>query len=267
MVKGLEEPCPDSDPVFDGVHEWMTQKALRRRSRVIPGERLSLVDRIVRDCCFPPKAVWNAVVALEDQGWVEASGDGFRVVEFWEQSDENFFEKLYANPHAAGPVGGKLSLAKATACRAQENETSAASRVPPVYPPSEARPQGVKGESAQIYGPAPNYRHSKRVKLARIFFPDLCRQHGIVFLPGQFDWRPLAGALRRWEENEGIDTDMARQLMEEFVCHPEWCQNKTFPWRVFLARRNKLLDLVTTRQRRDPGNRRHSGGVEYWLAR
>jgi len=121
------------------------------------------------------------------------------------------------------------------------------------------------------------------VQLARIFFPDLCRQHNIMILPGQYDWRPLARALRGWEQDFGINLLMVRQMMEEFVRHPEWCQNKTFPWKVFLARRDKLMDLVSTQRRRDPArfskgqdrsfwlNRSkqdsHTSGAEYWLNR
>jgi hypothetical protein len=59
-------------------------------------------------------------------------------------------------------------------------------------------------------------------------------------------------------------------MMDEFGKHADWCRRSKKPaWRIFLARYDELLALVTSQQRRDPANRKFSTGKgkEYWLDR
>lgn len=267
MDNGLEEACPDSDAVFNGVHEWMSEKALRRRNGIIPGGKHDIVERIAREKCFPAREVADAFQTLRDQGAVEVFGEGkgFLV-------PERIRHVFDANPHTPPPERDTLAGVKPTGCRALKSEASAASEAPPAFDfpeSSEARRTGGMEESAHKYGPAPKNPSSRAVQMARELFIDLCEEHGIANIPYP-KWSGLARRLRQWEEEEGIDLNLSRQMMEEFVRHPEWCRSSTkLPWEVFVYRKNKLMSLVTNRLRRDPANRRYSSsnGAEYWLSR
>jgi len=81
--------------------------------------------------------------------------------------------------------------------------------------------------------------------LARDIFPQLTNRHG--YHPYQHNWPALVAQIRRWP----YDLDFVRLMMEEFSRHPEWCKGRA-PWRVFVGRRQVLVDLVLTRQKREP---------------
>jgi hypothetical protein len=276
MDKGLPEPCPDSDVVFNGVHEWMTLKALKRRSGVIPQGWLELVETMHRERRYPEKAISAALTHLLDQGYIEKTdqGDGFSVRVPCPSED---FSLVFAGTTgAAGPQRDMIAAKPLTWRAVFGCERSEQSR----YRVSERSDQKL---SDQL--PAPRNPRSPIVRLAREIFPSLCEEAGIEMLPQHRKWLPLSGHLRRWRERDGMEISLIRELMEEFVHHPEWCQPEIPPWRAFVRHRDKLMYLVEARRRRDPGNRRYSEGqdqswwldtpsqnrptrgVEYWLGR
>lgn len=272
MDGGWTQSGPNSDAVFDGVHEEVTLRARRRRSRVIPGDWLELVDSVSRKRALKLREVSDALSALLDLGWIEKVDEGFRVL----------VEKNLAEFHGVSGAAGRdrVSIAakprylRGSSASGERSERSERSET------TAATQKSAQNEN----GPKPRSPGSEVVQLSRIFFPDLCRQNRIPLLPGM-DWRPLAGAINKWRRDYGMNVGFIRQMMEEFVQHPQWCQkSRRLPTMVFISRREDLVGIIAARQRRHPGDRRyhvgeeqaaylttgrqrHTEGAEYWLGR
>ena len=271
MDDGWAKPCSDSDAGFNGVHEWVTRRSRRRKSRIIPLGWDGLISAISRDLAFSWRETADALQSLLDLEWAEKVDEGFRVL-----VEKNLAE-LAAQPGAAGREGGSLVAKRLDADDAifpLFGEASAASRIP-----------GVMGKSAQFYGGTRTPRPSGlRVELCRDFFTNLVEAHRMETIPGHLYWRGLCSQVKKFQGDYQVDLTFVRQMMEEFVRHPEWCQRSRRPaWQVFISRREELLGLVKLRQRHHPGDRRyqvegdqgwlttgrerHTQGAEYWLGR
>lgn len=99
--------------------------------------------------------------------------------------------------------------------------------------------------------------------LAKMLFPALVRKAGI---PMSGSYGPaLAHHMNRWQA-QGLDLKTIELMVREFARHPEWCRrSKVPPWRVFIAKQDELRSRVEYQRRKDPANRRWSGGRDYWF--
>jgi hypothetical protein len=114
---------------------------------------------------------------------------------------------------------------------------------------------GVKSESVQ----------NPVSLLARDFFPTVLPEN----IRPQCKFEAMARNLKTWKPKYGISIETLRLMMEEFGRHPEWYHRSRTPvWRVFLARRDQLVTLVTSQQARDPAarvnSRNYTGPGSYW---
>lgn len=250
MVQTLGEALPD--PVLDTVHEWLSRRA-RRGDGVVRGDWLDLIHRIARATTFSVSSVTNTMNSLLDTGCIEKVDAGVLVTE---KFSGTFRSGGFAAPDRdnIGPKAlGWRGLARAKRA--------------PLPPEAAGRPASdsyVQSEVPQ-YDPEPRCPQSRVVVLARTTFPSLCLDAGIPINPLVFSWRRLAKGINRWQSDYGVDLNFVRLMMMEFVRHPDWCQtSRRCPDEVFISRREKLAGLVLTRQQRDPSNRRHSTGAEYW---
>jgi hypothetical protein len=238
MTETWAKPCLDSDLIFNIVHEWVSKKSWRKGS--LRMDWLDMVDTISREKMISGRDVSDALKSLLDAKppIIEKTDQGFLV-------REKFCGTFRQSPPATR-VQSKIAR-------------SAGLRRTPVSPfPAfpEAKPNGVKAESAQNYSPQPRCPQSPKVILAREDFPRLCQEAGIS-LPMQFTWTRLAAGIGNWL-NDGLDVVFIRQMMEEFVRYPGSRQSRLSPDKLFLSRRQKLTDLVLARQNRDPNNRRYN---------
>jgi hypothetical protein len=261
MDEGLTQHAPDVDYVLGAVHTWMTDKARRYRSGVIPLDLDGLLAKICRSFRLRGHDALAAVTQLGEQGVIGNTDQGWVVLT---PALKDFPRDLYLSAPPAGPERRSLVASplgygamppQADACVAQRAKRA-----------SGAGGVGGMEESAR--------------NLARDFFPDLCRENGITYPVGT-GWLGLAGALKQWQEKYEIGLDEAKLMMQEFVRHPQWCRQSRKPtWQVFLARREQLQYLVLAKKRRDPGARRfaagrvwwsqperHRRGEDYWLSR
>jgi hypothetical protein len=85
-------------------------------------------------------------------------------------------------------------------------------------------------------------------------------------IPGHLYWPALCSQVKKLEKDYTVDLAFIRQMMEEFVRHPQWTQRSRRPaWQVFIARRQELVKLVHTQRRRNPN--RSGWSQEDWLRR
>lgn len=80
----------------------------------------------------------------------------------------------------------------------------------------------------------------------------------------QANYAGLIHNLNRWRL-QGFSIETMELMMDEFANHPDWCRrSRVPPWRVFVAKREDLASLVAYRKRKDPANRRWSGGKDWF---
>jgi hypothetical protein len=250
MNNDVAEPCQLSDDrVFNGVHEWMSQRAWRNQKHVVRMDWLDLVDAISREKKYTELEVSDALDALLHQkpSFIEKVDEGFLV--------KKKFAELVISSGEARRERDKLA------------RSAGLSRTLLVPQTPEAKPKifGREGSALNYPPPQPRYPRNPNVVLARQVFPRLCQEAGIS-LPMEFTWTRLAAGVGQWLD-DGLDHSFIRQMMEEFAVHPMARQSRFSLDELFLSRRQKLSDLVGKRRRTDPGNRRNGSGEEYWLRR
>jgi hypothetical protein len=253
------DPAPrvsDASELLDAVHAWMTRRTARSpRSGLIRLDYLSLATALARELGRPEREITATLNHLLDLRWIEKDEDGWRV-----PVPKIFAQDVPASGEA--PRERDKLVAKRLGWRVAAFPSERSERSTRF-----SKDQGTAENYAT--GPEPTFPNSPVVKLARETFPALCVESEIQFLPFQMNWLGLSRHINQWRK-DGMTLSFISQMMEEFFHHPEWCRRSgRAPWRVFVSHRDQLVDLVLTRQRRDPGSRRHSAGqgTDYWSRR
>jgi hypothetical protein len=246
------EPCPESDAVFNTVHEWVSRKALKRRSRTIVMDWLDLVDTIAQEkVILPEQRVSDALTSLMDLDWVQKTNEGFLV--------RKFFTGTSRHPGFSGSE--RVSL---VAERLDDEDTN---NLGSPETSKASRSLGVKHESVPKYVGTPRPT-GPRVELCRDFFPSLMKEHQMETIPAPMYSKALYSQVKKMQIDYKLNLSFVRQMMEEFVQHPLWCERShRLAWQVFISRREELIKRVHAQKQKDPGNRRFSDGRgrEYWL--
>jgi hypothetical protein len=247
MTQTWAKPCPDSvpDPTFDAVSAWVAQTA-RRRSGVsmLLGSSAGLIRACARATTLPYDDVSDRFTALEDGECIERTDEGFLVT-------EEFLGTCRLSRRRRGEEA--ILVAK----RLDGFDTTY--RVEP----RRATPAVKQGSVQNEVG-----TRKPRVDLCHYFFPDLVEERGLETVRRDVYWKALYSQVQRLQLEYRLDLPFVRRMMEEFVQHPEWCQRSSrAAWQVFISRWQQLIRLVHAQRRRDPGNRRHSGGAEYWMGK
>jgi hypothetical protein len=251
MDEGWAKPGLKADAVFNDVHEWVTLKARKRRSRMILGDWLDLVDTISRERAHNLREVSDALTSLLDQGWLEKTDHGFRVLV------EKNLQEVSATPCVARGERGSLVAKRLGA-------EDAVHRVSPVEASAASR---ASERSVQNRGVISTPRSGRvRVELCRDVFPNLVEDHGLETIPRHLYWQALCSQVKKLEIDFNVDPPFIRRMMEEFVRHPQWSQRSRRPaWQVFIGRRQELVKLVHAQRRRNPN--RTGWSQEDWLRR
>lgn len=208
------------------------------------------LDEVMRFVEAPRPDITAAIGTLEDDGFIEKQDGPFLVHKRCIcDLSSNFENGFICAPGAARYDSGEATEGASPLCVGVR-------RTPK---PTAGFQLVVNGweESAQKSAPAENGSKSSTHYLARFYFPSQCRQArlGLTY-PG--DIQALRKAFWQWD----LPGQTIRRMIDEFVQHPEWCRGKV-PWRVFLARREALLELV--RQQEVHAEREaHSDDWGYW---
>jgi hypothetical protein len=252
MVNTWAKPCHDPD--LDVVHESLTRRAGRKRN--IPMELAALVEVTSREESLSAQTVSDAIWSLIHTGKVDQTDKGFLITE---KFSGTFRIPGFGRGEPVSLVAQRLGDRDTV----YPDEASEASRTNGTT--SRNRRPGVKQRSAQNeVGPGTG---KLRVQLCRDFFPSLVEDHGLETIPRDLYWRALVSQVKRLELVYRVNTPFVRQMMEEFVQHPEWCRRSHRPaWRVFVSRWQELVKRVHAQHNRARRNdTRHTGGIEHWL--
>jgi len=242
--------------------EWLGRKANRRGIVAMEYDRLE--DRIYREVGIRhPREVLGYLIPYYIEKAYEGEPIRFRILV--KCGCQNFSREDCSAPPAAGGRGTSLA-AKPLGTRPEPSGASEA--------------ESRRGEASQanktitsfFTTPPSRKKWPPDVELARDYFPQLLLQHGHTRFTSWTNVPAFSRNLRQWHDRDGIDYPMIRLMMEEFAHHPEWCRrSKNMPWKVFLARRTQLTEILLVQQRKDPANRRFSNGDSgegsYWNRR
>jgi hypothetical protein len=188
-----------------------------------------------------PGAGMETFQHLEDGGWIErvSIGDSHR-----------YRVLVFCSCGGGHPPSPEVALRRESRLRLDEPPLAVGGSDAWLVSSVGVSPGGMEG-SVQ--------KPTSTVSLAKFFFPEVVRRAGIQMTPLHTNGPALAHHLNRWKL-QGINLNTMGLMMEEFARHPEWCQrSRKPPWRIFIAKHDELVSLVTHRQGNDPSNRRWDG--------
>lgn len=81
-------------------------------------------------------------------------------------------------------------------------------------------------------------------------------------LGSSVNYKAMMRHIAEWRR-QGLEPDHIRTMVDIFVAHPDWWKGKP-PWKVFVSRRNMLLEMLTKEQERQEHKAR-SHDRNYWL--
>ena len=252
MTEGLVPPCLELGRAEHQTLRWLTRHS--NKKGLIPLDQPTLAERINRQVLHGGASPYAVLIHLHDGGCLrKVDGEGFEVLVFC--YCEKFGGELSTQPHiGASPT--------ATIRRSRVVDR----RLLGLVERSEAKPEELQGQvdgnlslrQSNVRSPVPG--------LVDAFF-EVAVNQGLMQ-----NWQPRNGGalganIKQWIQ-QGMSVSTVRDMIEEFVKHPEWCRrSRASVWKVFVYRRDELATILATRQRRDPGNRKYAIGTEYWLGR
>lgn len=260
MDEGLVPPCLELGRAEHAALRYMSRKTGRRGT--VPLDRDTLVQRLSGSPTWLSDA--GAVLThLEDGGYVrKVDGEGFEVLRpCFEESHSPPEKKVGEDPQTSSGASGaqyygaqRLYGASSLSDRREDRRASIG-----IEALASSNSNWLMRRS-NVRSPVPG--------LVSDFF-NTAVEHGLMHR-FEIDRTGLGQNLKFWLE-DGVTVDTVREMITEFVQHPEWVRrSKRSAWLVFVSRRRDLFGIVTRRPtrnkdwlRNDPSPTRHKD----WLGR